>query len=628
MATNFPGALDDFQNPGPKTSQAKGPRTHSQQHSDLNDAVEALQAKIGANNSSAPSSFDFIIRKRLLTPHAFGAVGNGVANDTAGISAWLQALNAEKLTGYIPAGDYLVDGFALYGRTDIHVEAHSDARIIGRKSYQNFAGSGVVGQQFTVTDFGVTYGEILATRRTAAGLDVALVKGTDYSVSGSVITLLGATTIPVGDTLRAVASESLIEIGGSAFNTGSFSWEGGHFDTNERGMIPAAASGTALTIMNYGKYEVHGVHFYAAEDYEAAIAKGVGDSGLVTFAQRGNVSACLFQGHPDLGTYVTGGGDVGSSDNPIGHVFSGNHYVKCAVGWKASRDARNVKANGNEYDRCGIGAALWSTGTASPGAGRGSITGEIFRRCGGAIDAREQVGAVFSDNTIIDPCYALDGVTSATSILFGWARAINLDGCASCRATDNTIVMDELPINADSRGIYSRVSSVDATKLPKNNVIENNTLNGMNIGIFQQDDGGGNRYRNNDFFNCPTHYSGVPAASLAAGSYTPTLINQANISASSITNPWRWYRVENMIHVYGSVNLTPTAGAVVAELRASLPVATNIALAANLGGGTVSDGIEQHGKIYGPVDEGMRFQYTAFASGSRAFGFTFSYPVL
>lgn len=53
MPTNFPAALDNFSNPAASTSMAAGPRTHSDQHSDLNDALEAVQAKIGVNGGAA-----------------------------------------------------------------------------------------------------------------------------------------------------------------------------------------------------------------------------------------------------------------------------------------------------------------------------------------------------------------------------------------------------------------------------------------------------------------------------------------------------------------------------------------------------------------------------------------------
>lgn len=58
MTTKFPAELDQFENPRPDTSQATA-RTHSQQHGDANDAIEALQAKVGTNMSGDPDSLDF-----------------------------------------------------------------------------------------------------------------------------------------------------------------------------------------------------------------------------------------------------------------------------------------------------------------------------------------------------------------------------------------------------------------------------------------------------------------------------------------------------------------------------------------------------------------------------------------
>lgn len=48
MATNYPTSLDVFTNPG--TSSALNSPSHAGQHSDINDAVEALQAKLGVGD--------------------------------------------------------------------------------------------------------------------------------------------------------------------------------------------------------------------------------------------------------------------------------------------------------------------------------------------------------------------------------------------------------------------------------------------------------------------------------------------------------------------------------------------------------------------------------------------------
>lgn len=60
MATNFPTSLDDFTNPTPgqtegtssKVGEDVGGRTHAEMHSDENDAIEALQTKVGIDAST------------------------------------------------------------------------------------------------------------------------------------------------------------------------------------------------------------------------------------------------------------------------------------------------------------------------------------------------------------------------------------------------------------------------------------------------------------------------------------------------------------------------------------------------------------------------------------------------
>ena len=57
MATNFPSSVDSFTNP--TTSDTLASVSHSAQHSDVNDAVEALEAKVGVDSSTVSSSLDY-----------------------------------------------------------------------------------------------------------------------------------------------------------------------------------------------------------------------------------------------------------------------------------------------------------------------------------------------------------------------------------------------------------------------------------------------------------------------------------------------------------------------------------------------------------------------------------------
>jgi hypothetical protein len=57
MATNFPTSLDSLTNP--TASDPLNNPSHSDQHANVNDAVEALEAKVGVNGSAVTTSLDY-----------------------------------------------------------------------------------------------------------------------------------------------------------------------------------------------------------------------------------------------------------------------------------------------------------------------------------------------------------------------------------------------------------------------------------------------------------------------------------------------------------------------------------------------------------------------------------------
>ena len=63
MATNFPTSLDALTNP--TATDALTSPSHADQHADANDAIEALQAKVGVNGSAVTTSLDYKVSKPL-----------------------------------------------------------------------------------------------------------------------------------------------------------------------------------------------------------------------------------------------------------------------------------------------------------------------------------------------------------------------------------------------------------------------------------------------------------------------------------------------------------------------------------------------------------------------------------
>ena len=64
MATNFPTSLDSLTNP--TSSDSLSSPSHSAQHANSNDAIEALQAKVGVDGSADTNSLDFKVNN--ITP--------------------------------------------------------------------------------------------------------------------------------------------------------------------------------------------------------------------------------------------------------------------------------------------------------------------------------------------------------------------------------------------------------------------------------------------------------------------------------------------------------------------------------------------------------------------------------
>ena len=63
MTTNYPASLDNFVNPSGTATLASP--DHAGQHSDSNDAIEALQAKVGVDSSAVVTSLDYRVNNPI-----------------------------------------------------------------------------------------------------------------------------------------------------------------------------------------------------------------------------------------------------------------------------------------------------------------------------------------------------------------------------------------------------------------------------------------------------------------------------------------------------------------------------------------------------------------------------------
>ena len=75
MATNFPASLDTLTNP--TSSDSLSSPSHSAQHANVNDAVEALQAKVGADSSAVTTSLDYKVADHASRLTTLEAISHG-----------------------------------------------------------------------------------------------------------------------------------------------------------------------------------------------------------------------------------------------------------------------------------------------------------------------------------------------------------------------------------------------------------------------------------------------------------------------------------------------------------------------------------------------------------------------
>ena len=83
MAIVFPTTLDAFSNPTASDATNSGTVPHATQHANANDAIEALEARVGVVGSAVTSSLTY----RIATVEAVTAV-----LDVDGWTSWTPAL--------------------------------------------------------------------------------------------------------------------------------------------------------------------------------------------------------------------------------------------------------------------------------------------------------------------------------------------------------------------------------------------------------------------------------------------------------------------------------------------------------------------------------------------------------
>ncbi len=115
---------------------------------------------------------------------------------------------------------------------------------------------------------------------------------------------------------------------------------------------------------------------------------------------------------------------------------------------------------------------------------------------------------------------------------------------------------------------------------------------------------------------------------LAAGTYTPTLTNVANLTSTAFE--CQYMRVGNTVTVSGKVNVDPTLAATSTQLGISLPVASDFGAAEDCGGVAFAPGIAGQGAgiLADATNNRAQMQWVSGDVTAQDMYFTFTYSVI
>src|SRR3989304_8183330 len=74
MPTLFPTGLDSFTNPTPADQLSTVAVLHTDEHSNANDAIEALEARVGIDGSAVASSLTFQVNQLIANAFPVGGI--------------------------------------------------------------------------------------------------------------------------------------------------------------------------------------------------------------------------------------------------------------------------------------------------------------------------------------------------------------------------------------------------------------------------------------------------------------------------------------------------------------------------------------------------------------------------
>lgn len=207
MSSTYPTTLDAFTNPagGDRVSSDVGGRTHSELHSDTNDAIEALEAKVGADGSSVTTSHDYKLSEITGTDKAVGKSATQTLTNKTLVNPVING-------GTITSMDIADDQFTIHDEGDDTKKVRFQASPITTgttrtKTFQDVSGTlyETGGQDVSIADGGTG-----ASTKTAAydALSPNTTKGDIEVFNGT-----SNVSIPVGSNTNVLTADSSTSTG-------------------------------------------------------------------------------------------------------------------------------------------------------------------------------------------------------------------------------------------------------------------------------------------------------------------------------------------------------------------------------------------------------------------------------
>lgn len=408
MTTSFPTALDSFTNPTSADNLNTPAVLHTDQHANKNDAIEALEAKVGINGSAIVTSLDYKIV--TLLNDAIRRVATAIiAGDFTGNARGAQAIDLQ--TGRL---------------NDTEVASGESSFAVGRENIVSGNNSGAVGLECEVTgNVSFAFGDLVVVSGNASigvGNNAAVAGANSQGIGrNSVASALDTTAIGYGaqatgasgaaigkDTIASGADSTAI--GKSAQATGN--------QANAIGSSTVASGLVSIAIGDAAAAAAEGAQAIGPGSYAAGLySQALGTSATANIGYTTNIS----------GAQIVGAG-FGIGETNWQAYFSGAEIIIMSdiVNLKIVADYTVSLSTGCHFwwSECGI-ICTEQTGMTIQPTVRFGISGTLAKQVAAIITTL--LTAAFKRQAFT-PLVPQDGETSLSAGITVGATATNMSG--------------------------------------------------------------------------------------------------------------------------------------------------------------------------------------------------------